>query len=368
MISGIGPNNRQVLSRTTGGFSSSPLLVFYEVTRACDLVCQHCRACAQPASDPAELNSEASLRLIEQLTEFPKPPMLVLTGGDPLKRADIFELVEHGTSLGLEVSITPSATPLVTSAAIRRLAAAGIARLALSIDGPDAASHDVVRGVAGSFCRTLRILADAGSEGIPLQVNTTITSANVDQIDRMAELLAELNIVMWSVFFLVPVGRASSSARLSAEQCESAFDRLWRQATRQPFAIKTTEAPHYRRFVMQQGKQRSRNAASQFPVRHKPKAINDGKGIMFVSHTGLVHPSGFLPIVCGVYPLEGVVRIYQQSPIFRGLRDPARLEGKCRVCEYRNVCGGSRARAYAVTGNPFAEEPDCAYTPQTISM
>jgi len=348
-------------------FKCSPLLVFYEVTQACDLVCQHCRACAQTRSHPAELKTDDSLQLIDQLTEFPSQPMLVLTGGDPLKRADIFQLVEHATRAGIGVSITPSATPLVTPAAIGRLREAGIARIAISIDGADAATHDATRGVPGSFDRSLQILTAARTAGIPTQVNTTLTPANLAQIESLAEILAHLGIVMWSVFFLVPVGRARDLPRLSADECEMAFARLWRQAQRQPYAIKTTEAPHYRRYVIQHQISQADGCDRTATVGFVPAGVNDGKGVMFVSHTGLVHPSGFLPIVCGAFPREHVVDIYQNSPVFRALRDADKLAGKCHFCEFRHLCGGSRARAYAVTGDAFAAEPDCAYQPDGVS-
>lgn len=349
-------------------FGQSPLLVFYEVTQACDLVCQHCRACAQTRPHPAELTTRESVGLIDQLAQFPTPPTLVLTGGDPFKRADIFELIEHAVSLELDVSITPSATPLVTPSTIRRLRESGISRMAISIDGCDAETHDAVRGVAGSFARSLEILTDAREQGIPIQVNTTLTPGNVAQIDAMAELFARHAIVMWSVFFLVPVGRASQLRRLTAEQYEAAFERLWWHSQNQPYVIKTTEAPHYRRFVIQHQLPKGRPRASASPPPFVSTGVNDGKGVMFVSHAGLVHPSGFLPILCGIYPLDHVVRIYQESPVFRALRDAMRLEGKCQACEFRNICGGSRARAYAVTDDLFAQEPDCCYMPASSSM
>jgi radical SAM protein len=360
------PQNRSPKARAN--FSRSPLLVFYEVTQACDLVCHHCRACAQPGPDPAELTTELSLRLVDQLVEFPTAPMLVLTGGDPLKRSDIFQIIERAAWLGIDVSITPSATPLVTKAAIRRLCDAGVSRMAISIDGADAATHDATRGVAGSFDRSLQILAEARAAGIPLQINTTLTPTNVAQIEPMAELFARYEIAMWSVFFLVPVGRARHLPRLNALECELAFAALWREAQRQEFAIKTTEAPHYRRFVIQHQLPQTSRLANASPRGYVPLGVNDGKGVMFVGHTGLVHPSGFLPIVCGAYPLENIVHIYQESPVFRALRDANRLEGKCNYCEFRQICGGSRARAYAVTDNLFAQEADCAYVPQATPL
>lgn len=341
----------------------SPMIVFFEVTRACDLVCLHCRAFAERCSDPNELSPEESLTLIDQLAEFPKPPMLVITGGDPLKRPDVYDIIEHATSVGLEVAVTPSATPLVTDKAIRRMRDCGMGRIAVSLDAPAAGMHDEFRGVLGSFACTLRIIAIARRLGIPVQVNTTLTPRNFDEIEAMSALFQRQQIAQWSVFFLVPVGRAQTVERLNAKQCEQAFSRLWRQAQIRPFAIKTTEAPHYRRYVLEH---RAAGQTSPDSIGRASFGLNDGKGVMFVSHTGLIHPSGFLPLVCGMFPFNHPVKVYQHSPVFRRLRDANALEGKCRLCEYRHACGGSRARAYAVTGNPYAQEPDCNYVPASM--
>jgi radical SAM protein len=347
-------------------FNISPMIVFYEVTRACDLVCLHCRACAQSQPDPNELTSEQSRQLIDQVARFPVRPMLVLTGGDPLKRGDIYDLIAYSRGQGLETAITPSPTPLVTTEAIARLQEAGIDRMAVSIDGADAATHDRMRGVPGSFAQTQRIMEDACNLGIAVQVNTTLNPNNFDQIEAMAEMLARHQIVLWSVFFIVPVGRATADLRLTGVQYEEAFGRLYVQSLCQPYGIKTTEAMHYRRFVARQRMQARQTAGSHGAVaapRYLTMGINDGKGVMFVSHTGLIHPSGFMPLVCGMFPFNDIVDVYQHSPIFRRLRTPDSFEGKCGYCEYRHLCGGSRARAYNVTGNPYAAEPDCIYTP-----
>lgn len=350
---------------TRHDFSHSPLVAFYEVTQACDLVCLHCRACAQTKSDPNELSTAKACLLLDQLREFPKPPLVVLTGGDPLKRADIYQIVEYGARRGLKMSITPSATPLVTRDALRRLRDAGIVRMAVSLDGANDETHDAFRGVRGSFARTLEIMLVAQSLGIPVQVNTTVTPANSCQIDEIANLLAEQEIVLWSVFFLVPVGRGKTLTRLAPHEYERVFERLWQNAQRQPYPIKTTEAPHYRRFALLHDSPQPH----QLTGPGRPTAanwtlgVNDGKGVMFVGHTGMVFPSGFMPIFCGAFPQQHLVEIYQRSPLLQALRDPYRLEGKCHDCEFRKICGGSRARAYAVTGNPFAEEPDCGYEP-----
>jgi len=387
-------------------FDQSPMLVFYEMTRACDLVCRHCRACAQPRRDPRELDTNASKQLIGQLAQFPDPPMLILTGGDPFKRTDIYELIDHAISHGLDVSITPSATPLVTPDAIERLRDAGISRMAISIDGADAGTHDLNRGVAGSFDLSLKILQHAHRCGLGTQINTTLTPGNVDQIGEMAGLFDELKILLWSVFFLVPVGRADRSERLDAAASEAAFAELYRESCNRSYLIKTTEAPHYRRYLLQRWKQAKhqarRDAVSEpnaghsnaghsnaghsnaghsngghpnvgpaetgHPAKQQPPpfsrgGVNDGKGVMFIGHDGAIHPSGFLPIDCGKFPQLHVVDVYQNSPIFRQLRDSDALSGKCGDCEFRKICGGSRARAYATTGDLFAPEPDCIYQP-----
>src|SRR5271157_4207131 len=247
-------------------FNISPMIVFYEVTRACDLVCLHCRASAQSRPGPNELTSEQSRQLIGQVARFPVRPMLVLTGGDPLKRGDIYDLIAYSRGQGLETAITPSPTPLVTTEAVARLQEAGIDRMAVSIDGADAATHDRMRGVPGSFAQTQRIMEDARNLGIAVQVNTTLNPNNFDQIEAMAEMLARHQIALWSVFFIVPVGRATAGLRLTGVQYEEPFGRLYVQSLCQPYGIKTTEAMHYRRFVARQRVQARQTAGSHGAV------------------------------------------------------------------------------------------------------
>ena len=353
---------------TQDDFGRNPLMLYYEVTQACDLVCKHCRASAQEQADPQELATEQSKALIDQVATFPRRPTMVMTGGDPLKRADLFELIRHAVASGMQVALTPSATPLATPEAFAGAKEAGVTALGISLDGADAATHDAFRGWEGSFERTLKMLADAREMGLPVQVNTTITRRNFGQIDAIAELLSRQGIAMWSAFFLVPVGRGVEEKRIAPEEYEIAFERLWDHARHKPFGVKTTEAPHYRRYVLQQGGDplagpRREGQESRRRVHRAPLGVTDGKGVMFVSHIGEIYPAGFLPLVCGRFPDDSVVDVYQNHPTFRALQDPDRYKGICGACEYRYVCGGSRARAYAVSGDPLGPEPDCVHVP-----
>ncbi len=347
-------------------FDVQPLMLYYEVTQACDLVCRHCRASAQEHAHSGELNTDQSKALIEQAVDFDRPPILVLTGGDPLKRADLFDLIRHARDVGLQVALTPSATPLATTDALRRAKEAGVSRLGISLDGADAETHDSFRGWQGSFHRTLQMLDHARQHDLPVQINTTVTRRNLHQIDDIAELLSAQGIAMWSVFFLIPVGRGIDEQRISPDEYEIAFEKLWQQSQHRPFGIKTTEAPHYRRFVLRRnGDPLAEPAGATHAARGRthraPLGVRDGRGVMFVSHTGEIYPAGFLPLQCGRFPQDSIVDIYQHHPTFVALRDAGQLKGKCGTCDYNDICGGSRSRAFAVTGDPLAAEPDCVY-------
>ncbi|WP_428388523.1 radical SAM protein [Mucisphaera sp.] len=332
-------------------------MAFYEVTRACDLACRHCRACAQVHRDPAELTTAQGVALLEDLAGFEDRPQVVLTGGDPVRRPDLPELVARASELGLRPAVALSTTPRVTRERIERLQEEGLTALAVSLDGVDEATHRRLRQVPSTFERALRILADARELGLPTQVNTTITRDNVDQVDAMAELLGTLGIKRWSVFFLVPTGRGGLLARISPADYERVFERLMVQSRQQPYLIKTTEAPFYRRYVIE------RSGDPMLSAARMKMGVNDGRGVVFISHVGEINPSGFLPIDCGRFPDSSVVDVYRHHELFQALQDPDRLRGKCGVCPYRRVCGGSRSRAYAVTHDVLASEPDCAYVP-----
>ncbi len=362
---------------TQEDFRKHPLMFYYEVTRACDLVCKHCRASAQEDPAPDELSTEDALALIDQVATFKRKPTICFTGGDPLKRKDLFELIRRATDHGIHSALTPSATPLATLDAFQKAKDAGVSAIGLSIDGPNAEIHDAFRGFAGSFEKSLEILSFAQRLGFPVQVNTSVTRRNVDLIDEIAELLATRGIKMWSVFFLVPVGRGVEEIRITPEEYLTVFEKLWNHAQTKPFAIKTTEAPHYRRFVLERGgnplmmptgasRPDSGLEDGAASVIHRggrdraPLGVTDGRGIMFCGHNGEIFPAGFLPIVCGRFPNDSVVDLYQNHPLFRALQDPNQYKGICGRCDYRFVCGGSRSRAYALTGDPLEAEPDCA--------
>jgi AdoMet-dependent heme synthase len=353
-------------------FSERPYIVIWEVTQACDLACVHCRACAQPKRNPLELSFNEGKRLIDEIAQM-QAPVFVLTGGDPIKRPDLFELIHYATQAGVRVSLTPSATPLLTRQVILQLKQCGLARLAVSLDGSHAQVHDEFRGMSGSFDRTMEAIEWANEIGLPVQINTTFSRRNARDFDNIARLIESKKIALCSVFFLVPTGRGKFDDLLCAEEFEAIFAKLYDLSRSSRFHIKTTEAQHYRRYVLQQlvaerrsGTPSRASAAEkvQDTIGRAPRGLNDGKGFAFVSHLGEVFPIGFLPFSAGNVRTESLSTIYRESPIFQQLRDPSQLGGKRGACEFKHVCGGSRARAYALTGDPVAEEPCCSYVPK----
>jgi radical SAM protein len=337
-------------------FGERPFIVIWETTRACSLACRHCRASAQLQRHPLELNTHESRRLIEQVHRA-QPQLFVLTGGDPIRRTDLKELIAHATALGLRVALSPSATPEFVAEDFAELRRLGVARISLSLDGATRASHDAFRGVPGVWDWTMAALAKARAAGLPVQINTTFMRQNLPEFDAFTALLETLHPVLWSVFQLVPTGRGRTEDLLDAGEMERLFERLADLAAVAPYDIKTTEGQHYRRVVLQ----RTRSLGAL--TRRAPPGINDGKGFVFISHLGAICPSGFLPLEAGNVRRDELIEVYRNHSLFRALRDPDQLGGKCGRCEFRNVCGGSRARAYALTGDPLAEEPLCPYQP-----
>lgn len=350
-------------------FDMSPFTIAWEVTRACAYACVHCRADAQHPRDPRELDTDEGMRLIDQLASFGTRPILVLTGGDPLMRRDLFQFATRANERGLRVSLTPTATALPTVARMREAAASGIRRIAFSVDGADPEAHDHFRGFRGSFERTLKGIANAQAAGLPLQINTTVCELNVDRIEAMVPLVEEWGVVQWSLFFLVPTGRGARLGVLSAERHERFLEWLYKLSLEAPFDVKATASPQYRRIAVEHtregGERAIAGAGFQFAdgLDRPMKGVNDGRGFMFISHIGEVTPSGFLPVSAGNVREESPVDIYRNAPLFRALRDPEALKGKCHACGFREMCGGSRARAYAMTGDYLASDPSCPYIP-----
>ena len=345
-------------------FDETPFLAIWEVTQSCDLACKHCRAAAQPIAHPDELTNAEGKALIDQIADM-HMPIFVFTGGDPLKRKDVFELIRYAADKGVQVALTPSATPLLTREAIFKLKEAGLVRLGISLDGSTPEIHDAFRGLPGAWARTIQAIEWANEAGIPIQVHTTISRHNAHDLDNLCNLFEKLAIVMWNVFFLVPVGRGQLDDLLSGEEFEQVFGKIYELSHRVNFQIKTTEAMHYRRYLLQHnleerkmghghpGASRPRAAAAAYEpgaptadaqtrtASWATRRVNDGKGFMFISHVGNVYPSGFLPIHAGNIRETPLAEIYRNAPIFKSLRDTSKLEGKCGACEYKEICGGS---------------------------
>jgi len=336
-------------------WGQNPLIVIWEVTRACVLACRHCRAKAIYRRDPRELSTEDAKHFIDQVVRA-APRIFILTGGDPMCRTDLGYLIKYASSYGLHVAMSPSATPRFLNTDLEVLGRAGLQRISLSLDGATKATHDAFRGIPGTWNWTMAGIAKARAAGIGVQINTTFTRQNLHELEDFVRLLDAICPESWSLFQLVPVGRGNKEDLLTGEEMERLFERLYKLSRQVPFDIKTTEGQHYRRVALQQW---SLHGGSKPVV----SDINDGKGFVFVSHVGEICPSGFLPLVTGNVHNEELIDVYRNAPIFRQLRDPDFLKGKCGRCEFRYVCGGSRARAYAMTGDYLAQEPLCIYQP-----
>jgi radical SAM protein with 4Fe4S-binding SPASM domain len=332
-----------------------PLVLIWEVTQACGLACRHCRADARPKRHPDELTTAEGKRLLDDAAEFGDGQLVVLSGGDPLARDDLTELVSYGDGIGHRMTITPSGTASLTSDRVVALADAGIRRMALSLDGATRESHDRFRGEE-SFADTLTAARAAREVGLPLQVNTTVCAETVDELPAIRDRVRELGAALWSVFFLVPVGRGRILDPIPPERAERVMEWLHDVAEVEGFGVKTTEAPFYRRVGLQRD-------GDDDAVRRRG-GVTAGRGFAFVSHTGETYPSGFLPKSAGNVRDRSVVDIYRNAELFESLRNPDAFEGKCGACEFRRICGGSRSRAFAATGDPTGSDPLCPYVPE----
>lgn len=367
-----------------------PFLVIWEVTQACDLACQHCRANAVREVHPEALTTEQGKKLLRDVADFGRPyPLVVFTGGDPFKRKDLFELIAYARSQGLHGGVSPSATPLLTRENLLKVQEAGAQTVSLSLDGSHAGLHDQFRGVEGSFEYTRQGCEWVQELGLKLQINTTVGRHNLHDLVEIATLVYRLKVATWSVFLLVPTGRATHQQALSADEVESVLHFLVDLSSSIP--LKTTEGHHYKRVLITRkiledkglyapkvlelpslyrqfqrawaARVRSLGIKPRQAARRAPMHINSGQGFVFVSQFGHVFPSGFLPISAGNVCRQSLVDIYRNSPLFQSLREPSRLTGRCGQCEFRELCGGSRSRAYAVNGDPLGEDPACAYEP-----
>ena len=359
-------------------FAIAPFLVIWETTQACDLSCTHCRASAQPLRHPGELTTGEGKRLLAEAAEM-GTPVFILSGGDPVKRPDLCELIRHGKERGLRMGTIPAATAALTPELVRSLKETGLDQMALSLDFPRAELHDAFRGVPGAFAKTMAAVAWAHQCNLPLQINTTLCGRSAPFLEEMAALVGQLGIVFWEVFFLVPMGRGETLGGLTPAQCEALFEILYAVQKQSKFIVKVTEAPHYRRYVAQREADTAprggplhggamprllqRSEGPGHTVGLAPRGVNAGNGFAFVSHTGEVFPSGFLPVAAGNVREQSLAEIYRHSTLFRTLRDAGALHGRCGRCEYRAICGGSRSRAYALTGSALATDPWCAYEP-----
>jgi radical SAM protein with 4Fe4S-binding SPASM domain len=335
-------------------YSEAPLVVTWEVSQACDLACDHCRAAADSERCADELDLAEARDFFEQVAEFSPQPFLVLSGGDPLKRSDLFEVLETAVEVGVTPSVTPATTERLDRETVERFAEVGVGRMALSLDGATAASHDGFRGEEGTYERAIRAAEAARDVGLSVQVNTTVTAATAGELPEIAEVVEGLGAAMWEVFFLVPTGRGADLEQLSPDRAREVMEWLYRHSRNAPHRVITVEAPFYRRVATEVAREEGHG-------RPRVGSTGAGNGFVFVSHTGEVYPSGFLPLSAGNVREEPLPEVYRNADLMERLRDRASFVGPCGSCPFTGECGGSRSRAYAATGNPVASDPLCPW-------
>jgi len=360
-------------------FSAKPIFVCWETTKACLLSCRHCRAAAIRSSLPEELDFESGLALIDQILEFGEPyPALLLTGGDPLMRADIVDLIRYAKSRGVYTAVAASVTPLLDRARMERFKELGVQIVSVSLDGERAEVHERIRNTPGTFDATLEAVRIAAELGLRLQVNTTIMRSNLRGLADIFHLVRERGAVAWEAFFLIRTGRGSALESLEPWECEEVTHFLY-EATRYGIPVRTSEGPHFRRVFIQRRDGSpppdgelythltNRLRELEGEGRNEPylrlNATGDGRGIVFVAHDGEIYPSGFMPVSLGNVKKDNLRSVYTTHPLLLDMRNPEKLKGRCGVCEHKVICGGSRSRAYAESQDPFAEDPACAYVP-----
>lgn len=346
----------------------------WELTRACRLGCVHCPIGAQPRRSPLELSTYEAYKTIDQIVSL-NPEEVIITGGDPFERADLYQLLDYARRRGLAPSLMVSATPALTGSAVGKLKRNGLARLIIGLDSSAPERHDAARGISGQFGATLLAIRWARTAELAVEINTLLTPRNLDDIDTVAELLGDVEVQRWNIYFGVPVGATRAGDILSAEATEEVFEKLYDLSLRVPFPIRTFEAPHYRRFVMQKAvAERQKRMEELFNTGVEGLRIGDdcGRGAvavhnyLYISHTGEVSISPFLPLSAGNIRYQSLSTVERYGELFAAVRDEVNLKGKCGRCEFKTVCGGSRARSFAVTGDLFAADPLCAYQPGTF--
>jgi len=346
-------------------YDRAPMLVYWETTLACGLACRHCRATAVPERSPLELTTQEGFGLLDRVLGFGDPlPHVVFTGGDPLRRPDLEALVAGATERGIGASLAPAVTPDLTKDRLASLKAAGIQTISLSLDGSSPELHDGLRGVPGTFAMTMRAAEWAHEVGLPIQVNTLVTDTTLEDLPAIYEVVGRMGILRWSLFFLISVGRGALLQEITPAQSEKLFGWLYDLSKVAPFQVKTTEATHYRRVATRRMEQDG--LTDEEIVRTsvgRGFGIRDGNGIMFVSHDGNVFPSGFLPLAVGNVRTDDIVDLYRGHPVFTALRDTSRYKGSCGACQHVARCGGSRARAFAWTGDYLEADPLCPFVP-----
>lgn len=340
---------------------SKPINVYWESTIACDLVCQHCRAEAQKEPSPFQLNFNEVKKLFLDIKELES--RVIITGGDPLKREDLFEIIDFANEIQLPLGITPSTTPTINREIIKKFKEKKIFFMGISIDGGKRETHDKFRGVEGTFEIAMNTLKWASEFKIPVQVNTTVCKNTMEELNDILNLLLQYtdSVRRWSLFFLINVGRGENLKECEKEDFDRIFSFIYERNLNSPFQITTTEAPHYRKIFFE----KESNIDEIFTKSKKfGLGVRDGNGVIFVSHTGEIYPSGFLPISLGNVRKDRLSFVYTHNDILQKFRDSNNLKGKCGVCEYRFICGGSRARAYANSKDPFDEDPSCSHEPK----
>ena len=335
-------------------------VVVWEVTRACSLHCQHCPMGAEPRRSPLELSTYEGYKTIDQIATL-EPARFVISGGDPLEREDIFQFIEYAKRRGLEPAVALNPTTELTQQAMSAIARKGASRIVMSIDDATAMRHDALRGIPGTFAATLDATRWAGEAGIAVEINTLISRRNAAHLAEVLELISSLGAEAWNLYFLVPVGGAKMVDVLTAEEVERVFDFI--DGAAEQIKIRVMEAPHYRRHRVQKMSGQWPDFAGYQSDDSAPVATHDARGVVFISHSGEVRPSELLPLSAGNLRYRALGAIFRGGDLFVALRDPRNLKGKCSRCEYVRICGGSRARAFAASGDLFGSDPLCAYEP-----